>query len=58
MKKAILLCLVVGSISACSTVQPAKSDCFRNGRAVCKFTPLAEVWAQDAPATQAQGGAL
>lgn len=46
MKMTILLCLVVGSLSACGTVQPAKSDCFRNGRAVCKFTPLSEVWAE------------
>lgn len=58
MKMTILLCLVVGSLSACGTVQPAKSNCFSNGRAVCKFTPLPEVWAEDPSTTHAQAAAI
>lgn len=58
MKMTILLCLVVSSLSACSTVQPTKSDCFRNGRAVCKFTPLPEVWAQPPAAGQSGASAV
>ncbi len=57
MKLMILLCLMVGALSACGTIQPAKSSCFVNGRAVCKFTPLPEIWA-DPSATPSKAVAL
>lgn len=47
MKPALFVSLIVFGLSACATSQPSKSDCFVNGRAVCKFTPIPELWAQE-----------
>lgn len=58
MKRLILLCIILGSLSACGNVQPAKSSCFQNGAAICKFTPLTELWAKEPNADAVQAPTL
>ncbi|WP_181409969.1 hypothetical protein [Martelella alba] len=46
MIRLISLLILVLSVSACATTNPASSDCFRHGKASCTFTLLPELWGQ------------
>lgn len=47
MKPLILVCVLASMLSACATTQPARSSCFSNGKATCKFTPIQTLWAEE-----------
>ncbi|WP_265501289.1 hypothetical protein [Paracoccus beibuensis] len=47
MKSLIMICVLAFTVSACATTNPARSSCFVNGKPVCKFTPIQELWAEE-----------
>ena len=47
MKSIFMICVLAFSVSACASTQPARSSCFVNGKPVCKFTPIQELWAEE-----------
>lgn len=47
MKSVLVICVLAFTVSACASTQPARSSCFMNGKPVCKFTPLQELWAEE-----------
>jgi hypothetical protein len=46
MKSVIMICVLAFTVSACASTSPARSSCFVNGKPVCKFTPIHELWAE------------
>lgn len=46
MKPVLMVCVLVFTVSACASTQPARSSCFVNGKPVCTFTPIQELWAK------------
>lgn len=47
MKSLVMICVLAFTLSACASTQPARSSCFVNGKPVCKFTPIQELWAEE-----------
>ena len=47
MKSVLMICVLAFTVSACASTQPARSSCFVNGKPVCTFTHIQELWAEE-----------